>query len=164
MGLNQQWQELAEKERSQPEYENFWKTYFEKEKNNYEAILEKHTNIFAGKFSDLAAKFNMDTVTFVGFIDGINTSLVEEIDVESLNEDSEVSLDINFEKLFFNMLDAKAEWLYTLPQWEVVLPEEKRDEITKEFRKSKIAISSKVGRNDSCPCGSGKKFKKCCGK
>ena len=22
----------------------------------------------------------------------------------------------------------------------------------------------KVGRNESCPCGSGKKFKKCCGK
>jgi len=21
----------------------------------------------------------------------------------------------------------------------------------------------KVGRNDPCPCGSGKKFKKCCG-
>ncbi|NCU32311.1 MAG: hypothetical protein EOM23_05130, partial [Candidatus Moranbacteria bacterium] len=21
-----------------------------------------------------------------------------------------------------------------------------------------------VGRNDSCPCGSGKKYKKCCGK
>jgi uncharacterized protein len=21
----------------------------------------------------------------------------------------------------------------------------------------------KVGRNDDCPCGSGKKFKKCCG-
>ena len=24
--------------------------------------------------------------------------------------------------------------------------------------------SDKVGRNDQCPCGSGKKFKKCCGK
>jgi SWIM/SEC-C metal-binding protein len=23
--------------------------------------------------------------------------------------------------------------------------------------------SPKVGRNDQCPCGSGKKFKKCCG-
>jgi uncharacterized protein YecA (UPF0149 family) len=23
---------------------------------------------------------------------------------------------------------------------------------------------STVGRNDPCPCGSGKKFKKCCGK
>jgi uncharacterized protein YecA (UPF0149 family) len=22
----------------------------------------------------------------------------------------------------------------------------------------------KVGRNDPCPCGSGKKYKKCCGK
>jgi len=24
--------------------------------------------------------------------------------------------------------------------------------------------SSKVGRNDPCPCGSGKKYKRCCGK
>ena len=24
--------------------------------------------------------------------------------------------------------------------------------------------SEKVGRNDPCPCGSGKKYKKCCGK
>ena len=24
--------------------------------------------------------------------------------------------------------------------------------------------SSKIGRNDPCPCGSGKKYKKCCGK
>jgi uncharacterized protein YecA (UPF0149 family) len=23
--------------------------------------------------------------------------------------------------------------------------------------------SDKVGRNDPCPCGSGKKYKKCCG-
>jgi SEC-C motif-containing protein len=26
-----------------------------------------------------------------------------------------------------------------------------------------VRTSPKVGRNDSCPCGSGKKFKKCCG-
>jgi uncharacterized protein YecA (UPF0149 family) len=25
------------------------------------------------------------------------------------------------------------------------------------------AVSSKIGRNDPCPCGSGKKYKKCCG-
>jgi len=25
------------------------------------------------------------------------------------------------------------------------------------------AVSKKVGRNDPCPCGSGKKYKKCCG-
>jgi hypothetical protein len=27
-----------------------------------------------------------------------------------------------------------------------------------------VRSSSKIGRNDPCPCGSGKKFKKCCGK
>src|SRR5690606_38044880 len=26
-----------------------------------------------------------------------------------------------------------------------------------------ITVLPKVGRNDPCPCGSGKKFKKCCG-
>ncbi|MCG2697671.1 SEC-C domain-containing protein [Candidatus Parcubacteria bacterium] len=28
----------------------------------------------------------------------------------------------------------------------------------------KDASGNKVGRNDPCPCGSGKKYKKCCGK
>jgi len=27
-----------------------------------------------------------------------------------------------------------------------------------------VRLSPKVGRNDDCPCGSLKKFKKCCGK
>ena len=27
-----------------------------------------------------------------------------------------------------------------------------------------IVAEKKVGRNDPCPCGSGKKYKKCCGK
>jgi preprotein translocase subunit SecA len=31
-------------------------------------------------------------------------------------------------------------------------------------QKIKTADGQKVGRNDPCPCGSGKKFKKCCGK
>lgn len=30
-------------------------------------------------------------------------------------------------------------------------------------RQTATAMSTKVGRNESCPCGSGKKFKKCCG-
>ncbi len=28
---------------------------------------------------------------------------------------------------------------------------------------TKPAISQKIGRNEACPCGSGKKYKKCCG-
>ncbi|MGB0911339.1 MAG: SEC-C metal-binding domain-containing protein, partial [Nitrospirales bacterium] len=27
-----------------------------------------------------------------------------------------------------------------------------------------VRSEPKIGRNDQCPCGSGKKYKKCCGK
>jgi len=33
-----------------------------------------------------------------------------------------------------------------------------------EVEKKPIRVEKKVGRNDPCPCGSGKKYKKCCGK
>ena len=37
-----------------------------------------------------------------------------------------------------------------------------------DFTKCKDSIfeqkNKKIGRNDPCPCGSGKKYKKCCGK
>ena len=63
------------------------------------------------------------------------------------------------------MHEAKADWLYNLPQWEEILSEEKRKEITREYRESKIVrVEKKVGRNEPCTCGSGKKYKKCCGK
>lgn len=163
MSLYKQWDELASQKRSQSEYEEFWKTYFEKERDNYIVILEKKTTTLKGKLKDLAAQFDMEPVVFMGFLDGINSSLVNELDVESLDEDSDIDVKIDFEKLYYNMQDAKAEWLYSLKQWEDILSEEKRNAITKEYKQSQIAVSVKVGRNDPCPCGSGKKYKKCCG-
>lgn len=35
--------------------------------------------------------------------------------------------------------------------------------IEKKENKVAVDLSQKIGRNDPCPCGSGKKFKKCCG-
>ena len=35
--------------------------------------------------------------------------------------------------------------------------------IEEEENRLKIEIDHKIGRNDPCPCGSGKKYKKCCG-
>lgn len=42
--------------------------------------------------------------------------------------------------------------------------EKKNEIIDLVHEKVKDAEGEKVGRNDPCPCGSGKKFKKCCGK
>ena len=45
------------------------------------------------------------------------------------------------------------------------LTEERRKELYKESRNSTTVVKGKkIGRNDPCPCGSGKKYKKCCGK
>jgi len=33
-----------------------------------------------------------------------------------------------------------------------------------ETNKTPVKVGKKIGRNDLCPCGSGKKYKKCCGK
>ncbi len=164
MSLYSQWTAIAQAERDPVTQKNFWNAYFAAETENYEKLLEGHTKVYAGTLQSLAETFSMDTVTFAGFLDGINTSLKVQLDLESLTEESELSLDIDFEKLYHNMLDAKAEWLYTLSQWDGILSEERRREITKEFRAAKIFVNeTAVGRNDPCPCGSGKKYKKCCG-
>ena len=45
-------------------------------------------------------------------------------------------------------------------------PSEKITEIAKKYKQSKTVrrAAPKVGRNDPCPCGSGKKYKHCCGR
>ena len=43
--------------------------------------------------------------------------------------------------------------------------EEKLKELYREAKKANTIVKGpKIGRNDPCPCGSGKKYKKCCGK
>jgi len=54
-------------------------------------------------------------------------------------------------------------WKYTI-ELEPDKPEDITDlEILLNPLKTKVA-EKKVGRNEPCPCGSGKKYKKCCGK
>ena len=44
-------------------------------------------------------------------------------------------------------------------------PAEASNEKSAAVEKAKpIRVGPKVGRNDPCPCGSGKKYKQCCGK
>jgi len=163
MSLYSEWNAACQEERDEKTYKEFWSAYFEAEKENYKKILGDHTRVFEGKLSALAEEFDMNSVVFTGFLDGINSSLKKELNLDRLKEGTALKLDIDFEKLYFNMLEAKASWLYKLDEWDDVLEQEKRKAIAKEWRESKQAVSNKVGRNEPCPCGSGKKYKKCCG-
>ena len=164
MSLYSQWKELGQAERSEKEYKEFWDGYFDIETQAYKKILARKEDFFEGLLSELAAGFDMDCMVFSGFMDGINDSLKSEYNLEKLNESTKIKLEVDFEKLYYNMLEAKAKWLYTLPEWDDIYSQDKRKEIQKQWRLDKQAVSEKIGRNDPCPCGSGKKYKKCCGK
>ncbi len=165
MTLYEQWQNAGSDFEHQAEYDNYWKKYFLKEADNYRQILaEKQTKI-NGTIGELAKHYKMSDMEFVGFLDGINTSLVESIELEDLTAESAVDVEIDYEKLLFNMHAAKADWLYEMDEWADIFSDEKRKEIRKAYMSSKTVVKGpKIGRNDPCPCGSGKKYKKCCGK
>lgn len=164
MSLYTEWEAITGKEMTPAESKVFWEKYFLKEKEVYESILENKTFEIKMSFKEFAEKYALTLTSAVGFIDGINTSLEKEIDIESLEEDTEINLMINKEKLYYNMHVAGAEWLYGLSQWDDNLSVERRAELEREYKASKTFVKEvKVGRNDPCVCGSGKKYKKCCG-
>ena len=165
MALMEQWKEYASSfAQNRQQYERFWNQYFALEKGIYEKLLEEK-EVVKGTVKDLAEKYGVDIKEMTGFLDGINDSLKEPNPVDTMEEDTEVSLDYDKEKLYYNMVAAKAEWLYGLPQWDSLLTEERRKELYKEQKASATIVKGKkIGRNDPCPCGSGKKYKKCCGK
>ena len=166
MTLLEQWREAAySQEMGQADIQKFWGTYFEIEKGIYEKLLAEPETEVKGTVKELAEKYEIEVFTMTGFLDGINDSLIEPNPIETMEENTVVSLAFDKEKLYKNMVDAKADWLYELPQWEAIFTEEKRKELYKEQKNAHtIRKEKKIGRNDPCPCGSGKKYKKCCGR
>ena len=165
MGLLKDWRDHAYglDERT-PEGQKFWKDYFLVEKGIYEELLQDPAQKVEGTVKSLAERWNTDIETMTGFLDGFNDSLVNENDLENMEEDTPLTLEIDTEKLYMNMVQCNAQWLYTLPQWDAIYTKEKREELYKKEKSSHTIVKPpKVGRNDPCPCGSGKKYKKCCG-
>lgn len=144
----------------------FWAEYSKIETAIYKDLLANHKEVKKTSIAGLAKDYETTIEFVMGFVDGINDSLKQSYDLESIDENEEIAFDIDLEKLYFNMLDAKAEYLYTLPQWDGIFSQEKRKEIEEEYKKSKTVVRAerKIGRNEKCPCGSGKKYKNCCGK
>lgn len=168
MALLQEWREYAYSEEMQnsQEGQKLWQNYFTLEQGIYEQLLSNPSVVVEGTVQELADKYEVPLSMMVGFLDGINDSLKVANPIEEMEADTKVKLDIDVEKLYYNMVECKAEWLYNLPQWNDILSEEKRKELYKKQKNSGTIHNEnrKVGRNDPCPCGSGKKYKQCCGR
>ena len=166
MGVLQNWEEKYYSETTpQQELKKLWEEHFKSEKEFYAEILKTPDEKVTGTVKELAERFNVDTLSMTGILDGINTSLREPLPMEELEEDSAVTLDIDLELLYKNMVGQKADWLYTLPEWDEIFTSERRDELYKEQKRSTTVVKeARIYPNDPCPCGSGKKYKKCHGK
>ena len=118
--------------------QKFWSNYFAIEKNIYELLLMNPDEEVKGTVKELADKYNISVETMVGFLDGINDSLKVKNPIETMTEDKE---------------------------WDAIFDKETQHKLFLEQRKSHTIIKpKKIGRNDPCPCGSGKKYKYCCGR
>ncbi|MDR0886363.1 MAG: SEC-C domain-containing protein [Clostridiales Family XIII bacterium] len=163
MSLASQWEELIGNQ-TDDTFPAFWKEYSESEQKLYTALLSNDDKKLVGTFRQLADQYEIDDIIFAGFLDGINSSLKSQIDVDNITEDTELDIDVDLTQLYYNMHSAEAEHLFTLSAWADVLDEETRDKIRKDYNRTKTVVKEKEpGRNDPCPCGSGKKYKKCCG-
>lgn len=162
----EQWRAVAYDESADKgKLQKFWASYFNIEKGIYEQLLEDPDEVVTGTVKELAQRYGQDVFTMTGFLDGINDSLKEENPIEEMTEDTVVNLGFDKEKLYKNMVDARADWLYELPQWDAIFDAETKKRLYLEQKKSGTVVKGpKIGRNDPCPCGSGKKYKKCCGR
>ena len=166
MALLDDWREIAySATEDKKKLQDLWSKYFEREKEIYIELLKDPDTVVTGTVKELSDKYGVDLMTMTGFLDGINDSLKEPNPIEEMTEDTQVSLAFDKEKLYKNMVAAQADWLYGLEEWKAIYDDETRERLYKEQKKSMTIVHEgpKIGRNDPCPCGSGKKYKKCCG-
>ena len=166
MNLMEQWRSVAYNEATGKEkLQQLWAAYFQEEKEIYAQLLKNPDEVVKGTVKELADKYQVSLMTMTGFLDGINDSLVEKNPLDDLEEDTEVNLGFDKALLYKNMVAAEADWLYNLEAWNDIFDEATRKALYKEQKASStIHKAPKIYPNDPCPCGSGKKYKKCCGR
>ncbi|MBO5450876.1 MAG: SEC-C domain-containing protein [Lachnospiraceae bacterium] len=166
MALLDQWRDVAyDESANKGDLQRFWGDYFKKEQAVYKELLADPDTEVKGTVKELADKFGITVMEMTGFLDGIQESLVAPNPIEEMEEDTEVSLKFDKELLYKNMVAADAEWLYGLEEWKEIFDEDKLKALYKEQKSSQTVVNApKIYPNDPCPCGSGKKYKKCCGK
>ena len=65
-----------------PEGKEFWLNYFQKEKSIYEKILSYPKEVVSGTVKELAEEFDISIELMIGFLDGIEESLIKPNNIE----------------------------------------------------------------------------------
>lgn len=166
-------QEEGEDEEIDLEFIEFYDTLDEEQKNLYMEMagveddneIEKMAKKFRATLNEKQEKLFMDYMSIsedeevldpklVKFLNSIDENTQEEFFSLSDNKSDDEEENIRQVDKFVNTLNKKQKRLFV--DYAASIPEE-------EIHKPVIIKNElKVGRNDPCPCGSGKKYKKCC--
>ena len=164
MKLYDAWKRLSLDQQGQP-VKHVWDEYLAREKVVYENILRNHITRIEGTVAEIGIRFDLSPTHVFAFLDGIHECVDGLPDLAELEETTPIAFDIEYERLFKQMVEFKAEKLYKLHEWDQYFSLEQKKQLYKEQKKSHTIVRNemKIGRNDPCPCGSGNKYKKCCG-
>ena len=91
MTIYDKWIAQTEIPREHDESESYWAEYFSTEKDFYKELLGNYTKPIEGTFSEIADHFNKPHELFMGFLDGINTSLKSELDLKKIKENTKIA-------------------------------------------------------------------------
>jgi len=164
MALFDAWKRIAFDAQNQP-VTHTWDEYLAKEKAVYVNILKNKTTTLQGTVTELADELRFTLPQMAAFVDGIHECIDNLPPVGDLEETTALTIVIDFARLYKQMVEYKAEPLYTLPEWENIFTKEEQKNLFAEQKRSHTIIrnEAKVRPNEPCTCGSGKKYKKCCG-
>ena len=85
----EQWRSIAyDQQADRNKLQRFWANYFNIEKGIYEQLLTNPDEVVTGTVKELAEKYGQEVLTMIGFLDGINESLLIEIDLDTVEEDT----------------------------------------------------------------------------
>ena len=145
MSLLQNWRDIAyNQEADKKQLQQFWTNYFLIEKNIYEQLLSNPDEVVKGTVKELAEKYKVDVMTMVGFLDGINDSLVIPNPIEEMEEDTVVTLAYDKELLYKNMVDAQADRLYNMHMGDGLFTEEHKKTQKSKAKKSEETIHARA--------------------
>jgi len=163
MALIDAWKRIAFDQQGQP-VKHVWDDYLAKEKLVYSNLLKTKTTKIEGTVAELAERFQFTQVQTSAFFDGISECVDNLPPIDEIEESTEIAINIEFDRLYKQMVEYKADALYTMSEWDNIFTEEEQKQLYSDQKRSHTVVRNddKIGRNDPCPCNSGKKYKKCC--
>lgn len=114
------------------EQEKLRKDYSLVKEDIYEKLLADVSRVEHGTVRELVKEYGTDVQTMTGFLGGIDGSLRQDIPIKTMDENTEIILEIDPEKLCYSMVEAEAEWFYGLETRDHVLSARRRKELYRE--------------------------------